>query len=412
MKKEIVMELKGKEWEEMLDHVWEHKKKDISMDGFRKGQVPKDIYIKKVGIESLFMDAVDHAIPVLYDKLLKENADLEIAARPSVDVKSIDKDHVAISFSIVLKPEVKLGKYKDLKIKKEEATVTDEEVENELNHLREQFVELKDKDGKVQEGDEVTIDFEGFKDGVAFDGGKGTDYPLVIGSHSFIPGFEEGIVGMELNEEKDLELTFPDNYPSAELKGQKVTFKVKVKGIKERVLPEYDEEFFKDLNMPDVDSLDKLKEELKNHIKGHKEADIEDRYFEECLTKVSENATIDIPEEMILDEVDRITEDFSQRLEMQGMNLDTYLKMLNMDLETFKGNFKDEATKRVRFRLCIESVVKAEDIKVEDEELNNYSKEMAEKYKVSEEEFLSQIGGKDFLKYDLEVRKALEIITK
>lgn len=412
MKKEIVMELKGKEWEEMLDHVWEHKKKDISMDGFRKGQVPKDIYIKKVGIESLFMDAVDHAIPVLYDKLLKENTDLEIAARPNVDVKSIDKEHVEITFSIVLKPEVKLGKYKDLKIKKEEATVTDEEVENELNHLREQFVELKDKDGKVQEGDEVTIDFEGFKDGVAFDGGKGTDYPLVIGSHSFIPGFEEGIVGMELNEEKDLELTFPENYPSEELKGQKVTFKVKVKEIKERVLPEYDEEFFKDLNMPDVDSLDKLKEELKNHIKGHKEADIEDRYFDECLTKVSENATIDIPEEMILDEVDRITEDFSQRLEMQGMNLDTYLKMLNMDLDKFKENFKDEATKRVRFRLCIESVVKAEDIKVDDEELNNYSKEMAEKYKVSEEEFLSQIGGKDFLKYDLEVRKALEIITK
>ena len=412
MKKEIVMELKGKEWEEMLDHVWEHKKKDISMDGFRKGQVPKDIYIKKVGIESLFMDAVDHAIPVLYDKLLKENTDLEIAARPNVDVKSIDKDHVEITFNIVLKPEVKLGKYKDLKIKKEEAIVTDEEVENELNHLREQFVELKVKEGKVENGDEVTIDFEGFKDGVAFDGGKGTDYPLVIGSHSFIPGFEEGIVGMELNEEKDLELAFPENYPSEELKGQKVTFKVKVKEIKERVLPEYDEEFFKDLNMPDVDSLDKLKEELKNHIKGHKEADIEDRYFDECLTKVSENATIDIPEEMIFYEVDRITEDFSQRLEMQGMNLDTYLKMLNMDLDKFKENFKDEATKRVRFRLCIESVVKTEDIKVEDEELNNYSKEMAEKYKVSEEEFLSQIGGKDFLKYDLEVRKALEIITK
>ncbi len=411
--KEITVEMKGEEWTRVLDHVFEHKKASLKVDGFRKGNVPKDVYIKKFGIESLFMDAVDHAIPTLYDKMLKENKNLSIACRPSVDVKSIDKDHLEVVFKITEKPTVKLGEYKNLGIKKEKAKVTDEEVEHELTHLREQFVELKDKkEGVVEEGDEATIDFEGFKDGKAFEGGKSEDYALVIGSNSFIPGFEDGVKGMKVGEEKELNLTFPKDYHSEELKGAKVVFKVKVKAIKTRVYPEYDEEFFKDLNMPEVDSLDKLKEEIKEHIKGHKEADIEDKYFDECLTKVSENAKIDVPEEMVKEEVERITHEFSDRLEMQGMNLDTYMKMLGMDIEKFQENFKGEAEKRVKFRLVIEEVVKAEKIKIEAQELDDYSKEMADKYKMDEKEFLSQIGGKDFLKYDLEVRKALEIITK
>lgn len=413
MKKEIIVEMKGKEWTDLLDHVFEHKKADLKVDGFRKGQVPKDIYIKKFGIESLFMDAVDHAIPTLYDKMLKENKDLSIACRPSVDIKAVDKEHLEVVFMITPKPEVELGDYKNLGIKKEEINVSDEEVEHELSHLKEQFVELKDKtEGVVAEGDEATIDFEGFKDGKPFEGGKAENYHLVIGSNSFIPGFEDGVKGMKIGEEKELDLTFPKDYHSEELKGAKVTFKVKVKSIKERVYPEYNDDFFKDLNMPEVDSLDKLKEEIKNHIKTHKEAEIEDKYFDECLTKVSENAKMNVPEEMIDEEVDRITHEFSDKLQMQGMNLDTYLKMLGMDIDKFKENFKTEAEKRVKFRLVIEEVVKAEKIKVDDKELNNYSKEMAEKYKMEEKEFLEQIGGKDFLKYDLEVRKALEIITK
>ena len=375
MKKEITVKLEGKEWTDLLDHVFEHKKNDVQVEGFRKGKVPKDVYIKKFGIESLYMDAVDHAIPNLYDKMLKENKDLTIACKPGLDVKSIDKDHLEVVFTITEKPEVKLGEYKNLGIKKEEVKVTDEEVEHELNHLKEQFVELKDKtEGKVEEGDEATIDYEGFKDGVAFEGGKGEDYPLVIGA--------------------------------------KVTFKVKVKSLKSREYPEYDEEFFKDLDIPEVDSLDKLKEHIKSHIEGHKIADSEDKYFDECLTKVSENAKMEVPEEMIDEEIERIMNDFSHRLEMQGMNIDTYLKMLGMDNEKFKENFKEEAEKRVKFRLVIDEVIKIEEVKVSDSELNDYSKEMASKYQMEEKDFIEQIGGKDFLKYDLEVKKALEIITK
>ena len=413
MKKEITVKMEGKEWTDLLDHIFEHKKNDIQVEGFRKGKVPKDVYIKKFGIESLYMDAVDHALPSLYDKMISENKDLSIACKPSVDVKSIDKDHLEVVFMITEKPEVKLGEYKNLGIKKEETKVTDEEVEHELEHLKEQFVELKDKtEGKVENGDEATIDFEGFKDEVAFEGGKGEDYPLVIGSHSFIPGFEEALVGMEIGEEKSIDLTFPKDYHNEELKGAKVVFKVKIKSLKSRVYPKYDEEFFKDLNIPEVDSLDKLKENIKTHIEGHKIADVEDKYFEECLTKVSENAKMEVPEEMINEEIDRIMDDFSHRLEMQGMNIDTYLKMLGMDSEQFKENFKGEAEKRVKFRLVIDEVVKVEKIKVTDKEVDDYSKEMASKYQMDEKEFIDQIGGKDFLKYDLEVKKAIEIITK
>ena len=271
---------------------------------------------------------------------------------------------------------------------------------------------MKDKSGKVEKGDEVNINFEGFKDGKAFDGGKGENYPLVIGSNTFIPGFEDALIGMEVNEEKDIDLTFPENYHSEELKGAKVVFKVKVNSIKERILPEYNEEFFKDLNMEGVTDYESLKNNVMEHIKGHKTAEIEDKYFDECLSKVSEEAKMDVPEEMINEEVDRITNEFSQRLSYQGMNIDTYLKMLNTDIDTFKANFKPEAEKRVKYRLVIEQVVKAEDIKVNDKEVDDYSKEMAKKYGVDESEFLSQIGGKEFLKYDLEVRKAIEIITK
>ncbi len=414
MNKEIIMTMEKEEWNDLLKHVFEHKKNDLKVDGFRKGQVPFDVYVKKFGLESLYMDGVDHALPTLYDKLIEENKDLinKMACRPSVDIKSVSNDKLEVKFTITFKPEVKLGKYKDLKIKKEEAVVTLEEVNEEINYLRERYAELKDKTGKVEEGNIANINYEGFKEGKPFDGGKGENYDLTIGSHTFIPGFEEALIGMEVNEEKDIDLTFPENYHSEELKGQKVTFKVKVNSIKEKILPEFNEDFFKDLNMEGVNSLETLKTEVEAHIKGHKLADIEDKYFEECLSKVSEDAKVDVPKEMIEEEIDRIVKDFNGRLQMQGMNLDTYMKMLGTNIDTFRENFRLEAEKRVTYRLVLEAVVKEENITIDDNELDDYTKEMATKYKISEEDLIKEIGGKDFLKYDLEVRKALEIVTK
>ena len=216
---------------------------------------------------------------------------------------------------------------------------------------------------------------------------------------------------MKKGETKSINLTFPENYHSEELKGKHVVFNVTINSIKQRVLPEYNEDFFKDLNMDGVTDLDSLKENVKSHILGHKTQEVEDKYFDEVLTKISENASVEIPSEMISEETDRMVEQFNQNLQYQGMNLDTYLKMLTIDLDKFKENFKPEAEKRVKYRLVLEQIVKEENITVDDKELEEYSKDMAKKYNVTEEVFLKEIGGIDFLKYDLEVRKALEIVT-
>ena len=413
MKKSYTLSLEKKEWNNCLHDVYDKKKKDIKIDGFRKGQVPYDVYVKKMGVEALYMDAVDIAVDVLYAKLLKDEKTIIPVATPGIDIKNINHDEIEIEFTLVSAPKVELGKHTKLGIKKEEVVVTDSQIEHELHHLQEQFVEVKelDDDAVIKEGNVAVIDFEGFKEGKAFKGGKGEDYSLEIGSHTFIPGFEEALVGLKKGDTKDVNVTFPENYHSEELKGKDVVFKVTINSIKQRVLPEYNEDFFKDLNMDGVTDLDSLKENIKSHILGHKTQEVEDKYFDEVLTKISENASVEIPSEMISEEIDRMVEQFNQNLQYQGMNLDTYLKMLNMDLDKFKENFKPEAEKRVKYRLVLEQIVKEENITVEDKELEEYSKDMAKKYNVTEEVFLKEIGGIDFLKYDLEVRKALEIVT-
>ena len=413
MKKEFEVKLSGTEWEKCLDEALKNKIKDLKIDGFRKGTVPKDIYLKKFGIESLFMDAADAALPMLYRKLMDENKDLEPAVMPTVDIKTINESEIVVTFSVVSKPEVKLGKYKDLKIKKEEAKVTEEEIEHELGHLREQFIEIRTKeDGQVEDGNEVRIDFEGFKDNVPFEGGKSENYRLVIGSHSFIPGFEEGIIGMKVGEEKELNLRFPEDYHAEDLKGKDVVFKVKVNEINERVYPEMNDEFFKDLAIPEVDTEEKLRNFLKENIKTHKESHIEGEYVEKCLETATKNATFEVPEEMVTEEVNRMYNEFAEQIKMQGIEISQYLQMLKMDETKLKENFKEEATKRVSYRLVIEAVVKSEKFDITEEELNKHISNLAKRYGAEESEFLTQVGGRDFVKYDLEFKKAIELITK
>ena len=256
MKESYTLKLEGKEWKDCLKEAYNKVKKDINMDGFRKGQVPYDIYVKKNGIEPLFMDAIDMAVDILYAKLLSDPKTITPAATPSIDIKDINGESVEIEFALVGTPEVKLGKYKKLGVEKESVEVTEEEIEHELGHLKEQFVEVKTLDDKtkIKEGMVAVIDFEGFLDGVAFQGGKGEDYSLEIGSHTFIPGFEEALVGLKKGDKKDVKVTFPENYHSEELKGKPVIFKVEVKEVKERVFPEFNKEFFEDLNVGGVTS--------------------------------------------------------------------------------------------------------------------------------------------------------------
>lgn len=414
MKEKYDVKLEGKEWKDCLKQAFDKKKKDIKMDGFRKGQVPYDVYVKKMGVEALYMDAVDIAVDVLYAKLLKDEKTIIPVATPGIDIKNINHDEIEIEFTLVSAPKVELGKHTKLGIKKEEVVVTDSQIEHELHHLQEQFVEVKelDDDATIKEGNVAVIDFEGFKEGKAFKGGKGEDYSLEIGSHTFIPGFEEALVGLKKGDTKDVNVTFPENYHSEDLKGQPVIFKVTIKAVKERVLPEFNKEFFEDLNVGGVESLEDLKKYIKENMTAERSKQIEDEYLFKCLDEVVKNSKFDIPEEMTEDETNRLVREFSEKLSYQGLKLEDYLKYINSNINDFKATLKDEANKRVGYRLIMDAIIENEKIEVNDEELESELKKTSEQYKMSVEDFLKEIGNKELFKYDLLMRKAMEIVTK
>ncbi len=414
MKESYTKKLEGKEWKNCLKEAYNKKKKDIKIDGFRKGQVPYDIYVKKMGVETLFMDAIDMAVDTLYAKLLSDPKTITPAATPSIDILDVNDNLVEIEFTLVSAPEVKLGKYKKLGIKKDEVKVTKEEIEHELTHLKEQFAEVKSLDDKtkIKNGMIAVIDFEGFKDGVAFKGGKGENYNLEIGSHTFIPGFEEALVGLKKGDKKDVNVTFPDNYHQEDLKGQPVVFKVDIKEVKERVFPEFNKEFFEDLNVGGVKTLDDLKEYIKKNMEHEKEHKVEDEYLFKCLDKVVENSKFEIPVEMTNDEVSRLVREFSEKLQYQGLSLDNYLKFTNSNIEDFKKTLEPEANKRIGYRLMMDAIVEKEKLEISDKEVEEALEENAKNYGMKKEEFEREVGNKEMFKYDLLMRKAMKIVTE
>ncbi len=413
MKKNVhEIEIKlDKEWKSALDATFKKKNKDAKIDGFRKGAAPKEIYLKKFGIESLYMDAVDACISIAYKKAL-EDSKLVPVIEPKVDVTGISDSNVIFKFTIITKPEVSIGEYKKLNVKKEKAKVTDEEIKHEIDHLREHLADVVVKEnGVIAEGDTAVIDFTGIVDGKEIDGGKGENYPLEIGSHSFIPGFEEGLIGLKSGEEKTLELKFPENYVE-DLKGKDVTFKVKVNEVKTRVLPDINEDFFKDLGYDDVKTEEELKTKIKEDIKHRKEHQIDDEFVDKLLEKASENMKVDINEEIIDDEVHRMIDQYATQLQMQGMNIDDYYKMTGTKEEDLHKMMAPEAEKRVKYRYLIEGVAELENLKFTEEEIKARAEEMAKQYNVSVEELVKAYGSMDVIEYDLKMHKALEIIKE
>lgn len=410
--KEITIKIEGKEWEDALDKAFEKANKKVKIDGFRQGKAPKEVFIKKYGEESLFMDAADLVLQPAYQKMLDENKDVEIVAQPEVALKSISKDGVEFVFTITTKPEVKLGKYKKLGVKKEKVEVTKEEIESALNETLNRYAENVVKDGKVENGDIAIIDFEGFKDGVAFEGGKGENYSLTIGSNTFIPGFEDQIIGMSKDEEKDINVTFPEDYHSEDLKGQKVVFKVKVNEIKTTKIPELDKDFFEDLAMEGIDSKESLEKQLEENIKAHKEQHAEDHYIDELLKKGIENMEVDIPEAMINEELDRMIRQYEENLKMQGLTLQQFYQFTNSDEAALKDQMREEAEKRVASRLLLEAIKVEEKIEIADDEAKKEAEELAKKYNMEKDEFLKLFGGIEMVKYDMEMRRAIEILKE
>lgn len=409
--KEFETKIEGKAWSDALDKAFNTKKKDLKVDGFRKGNCPKDIYIKKFGIETLFMDAVDNCINDAYHKILDDNK-LVPVCEPKVDIKNINADFVEFVFTVIERPEVKLGKYQKLGVKKEKVEVTDEEVEHELMHLKEKYADIVELDsGKVEKGFTAVINFSGVVDGKVLEGGTGENYPLEIGSNTFIPGFEDGLIGMEIGEEKVLKLKFPEEYVE-NLKGKDVEFTVKVTGLKKRVLPEMNEDFFKDLGYENVKTEAELKEEIKKHLLEHKEADAENKYIDELLRKASENIEVEINPEIIENEQNRMIDDYRNNLKMQGLSLEQYLQFTKSSIEDLKKQIEPEAISRVKIRYLLEEVSKKENVEVTDEEVKEEVNRISTAYNVPENEVIDMIGGEEIIKADLKMRKAVDIIKE
>ncbi len=408
--KEIIIKIDGAEWKDAQDKAFKKANEKVKIDGFRKGKAPKDVFIKKYGVESLYMEAADLVLEQAYTDMLKDNKDLEIVARPDIEIQSIDENGIEFKFNLTLKPEVKLGKYKNLGVKKEKIEVSKDEINAAIDSMRNRYAENVVKEGKIENGDIAVIDFEGFLDGKPFDGGKGENYSLTIGSNTFIPGFEEQLIGLSAGDEKDLDITFPEDYHAEDLKGKPVVFKVKVNEVKEVKIPELDKDFFEDLGFEGVDTKEKLEAEIEKNIIAHKEADAENKYIDAVLEAAAENCEVDIPEAMISEELDRMVKQYEEHLKMQGLTLEQLYQFTNSNEEALREQMKEEANKRVKFRLMLEEIAKAEKIEISDEEAKKEATKLAEQYQIKEEEFLNMFGGLEMVKYDGKMRKAIEIL--
>lgn len=408
--KEIDIKIEGKEWEEALDQAFTKANAKAKIDGFRPGKAPKEVFLKKYGKESLYMDAADLVLDGAYRQVFEDNKGLEIVAQPDIALKSIDENGVEFTFTLTLKPTVKLGKYKGLDVKKDSVKVTKEEVEHEIEHLRSHYAENVNKEGNVENGDIAIIDFEGFKDGKAFEGGKGENYSLTIGSNTFIPGFEEQIIGMKKGEEKDIKVTFPKDYHSEDLKGSDAIFKVKVNEIKEVKIPELDKDFFEDLGMEGIDSKESLEKQIKENIKVRREAEADNKYIDELLEAASKNVEVEIPDVMIKEEQDRILRQYEENLRMQGITLEQFYQFTNSDETALRDQMKEEAEKRVIFRLMLEEIAKVENIDITDEKAEEEATALATRYQMPKDEFLKAFGGLEMIKYDLKMRGAIEVL--
>ena len=407
---EVTIKIEGKEWEDALDKAFVEVNKKTKIDGFRPGKAPKEVFLRKYDKESLFMDAANLVLNDAYQKMIEENENVEIVAQPTVALKSIDEKYVEFVFTLTKKPDVKLGKYKKLGVKKEEVKVTKEEIDHALEETLNRYSENVTKDGSIENGDIAIIDFEGFKDGIAFEGGKGENYSLTIGSNTFIPGFEEQLIGMKAGETKEIEVTFPEEYHSEDLKGTKATFKVKVNEVKTIKVPELNKDFFDDLGMEGIETEESLRKQLEENIQAHKELHIENDFVDALLVKAIESMEVDVPDVMVDDETDRMLRQYEENLKIQGITLQQFYQFTNSDETALKDQMKEEALKRVKERLLLEEIAKEEKIEITDEDALKEADSLANKYQMKKDEFLNLFGGIEMVKYDLKMRKALEIL--
>ncbi|WP_066050182.1 trigger factor [Robertmurraya korlensis] len=408
----LTVEVDAAKVNEGLDAAFKKVVTKVNVPGFRKGKMPRAMFEKRFGIESLYQDAIDILLPEAYANAIEESG-IDPVDRPEIDVEQIEKGKSFIfKATVTVKPEVKLGEYKGLEVEKVETEVTDEDVANELKTLQERQAELVVKEeGKAENGDTVVMDFEGFVDGEAFEGGKAENYSLELGSGQFIPGFEDQLVGLATGEEKEVEVNFPEEYHATELAGKPAVFKVKIHEVKGKELPTLDDEFAKDVD-EEVETLDALKEKIKNRLVDSKKHEAEHHVRDSVVDKAAANAEIDLPAVMIDTEVDRMMQEFEQRLQMQGMNLELYFQFSGQDENALREQMKEEGEKRVRVSLTLEAIAAAENLEVSEEDVDAELNKMAETYNMTIDNIKAALGNLDGIKGDLKVRKAVEFLVE
>ncbi|TYP73880.1 trigger factor [Paenibacillus methanolicus] len=408
----IDVEVDAAQVSEALDKAFKKVVQKVNVPGFRKGKVPRAMFEKRFGVESLYQDAIDILLPTAYSAALQETG-VEAVDRPEVDVEQFAKgESFKFKAKVTVKPEVKLGEYKGLELPAADANVGEEEVAAELERLQQRHAELSVLDeGEAQNGDTAVIDFEGFVDGVAFEGGKGERYSLELGSNSFIPGFEDQVVGLATGDFKDVVVTFPENYHADNLAGKEAVFKVKLHEIKRKNLPALDDEFAKDVS--EFDTLDEFKQDLAKKLADRKEKENEQAREVAVVEKAAETAEIDVPQAMIDTEVDYMLRDFEQRLRMQGMNLDLYYQFSGQDESVLRAQMATDAEKRVRNNLVLEQISKNEGIGASEEELTEELEKLSGMYNRPVDELRTLFatnGNLENLKSDIVIRKTIKFL--
>lgn len=411
MKKVINYKAQKEEWEKAKEKAFKKLNTKHKIDGFRPGKAPRAIFERNFPGQ-IVMEAADILVDQEYRRIIMEDKILPIL-EPKIDIVKVTDNELEINFTFITEPEVTLGEYKNLNVKKEAVKVTKEEVQAKIDTLLKEYAELVVKEtGKVEKGDIAVIDFEGFKEGVAFDGGKGENYSLEIGSNSFIPGFEDGIIGMEKGEEKDLTLTFPEDYGSEDLAGKEVVFKVKVNEIKIKKVPTLDKDFFEDLGMKNITNKEELEKEMKEEIKEEKQRKADQKYVDDLLEIATSNMKVEIDDEIVEAEAEAMYKDFMDRMSMQGINEELYLQYAATTKEDIISHMKEEALKRLKNSYLLSAIIKEEKIEATEEEALKEVTEMAQKYNMTEEDVKNSLGGIDAMIYDIKVRKALDLMKK
>lgn len=409
----LTIEVSSEEFENAIAKAYKKNKNKISMPGFRKGKAPRAMIEKMYGKGIFYEDAANSIIPDAYADAAKES-ELEIVAQPEIDVTQIESGKPFIfTATVALKPEVTLGEYKGIEVEKKEVEVTDEEVEAEINKVRESNARMLDIDDRAtQDGDTVLIDFDGYVDGKQFEGGKADDYSLVLGSHSFIDNFEEQLVGKNIGDDVEVNVTFPENYQAEELQGKPAVFKVKIKEIKVKELPELEDDFAQDVS--NFDTIAEYKEDLKKKLTENKEEALKREREEAVIGKIIENAQMDIPEQMVDAQTRQMTQEFAQRLSSQGLSIDQYMQFTGLTPQKMIEELKPQALKRIQSRLVLEAVVATENIETTEEELDKEIENMASMYQMEVDKLKEVIGEeeKKQIGLDLAVQKAVEIVTE